>query len=102
MHVNQPNGFPCRCEDCETERRRDSRRNAMDDAPPPHELTWANIEREALHCPVLQRLWHLDAMSSPLTREQLMVWTLLWFSRNRREMLDSETERLMREPARQT
>jgi hypothetical protein len=67
--------------------------------PPPHELTWAAIEREALRCPVLQRLWHLDAMSSPLTREQVMIWTLLWFSRNRREMLDREMERLMREPA---
>ena len=100
MHVNQPNGFPCRCEDCETERRRDPR-HGMETPSQPHELTWANIEREALQCPVLQRLWHLDAMSSPLTREQLMIWTLLWFSRNRREMLDRETERLMREPTRQ-
>lgn len=101
MHVNQPNGFPCRCEDCELERRRDPR-YAMEIPSRPHELTWANIEREALQCPVLQRLWHLDVMSSPLTREQLMIWTLLWFSRNRREMLDRETERLMREPPRQT
>jgi hypothetical protein len=94
MHLNQPNGFPCRCADCELERRRAD--------TPPHDLTWADIEREALRCPVLQRLWHLDAMSSPLTREQLMIWTLLRFSRNRREMLDLEADRLMREPTRQT
>ena len=95
MHLNQPNGFPCRCEDCELERRRG------DPDTPPHGLTWADIEREALQCPVLQRLWHLDAMDSQLTREQVMIWTLLWFSRNRRQMLDRETERLMREPTRQ-
>jgi hypothetical protein len=37
-------------------------------------------------------------MSSQLTREQLMIWTLLWFSRNRREMLDRETELPWRDP----
>lgn len=68
---------------------------------PPHELTWADIEREALHCPVLQRMRRLDAMDSPLTREQVMIWTLLWFSHERRELLARETERLMREPARE-
>lgn len=94
MHLNKPNGFPCRCEDCELERRRDP-------DTPPHGLTWADIEREALQCPVLQRLWHLDAMNSLLTLEQVMIWTLLWFSRNRRQILDREAERLMREPTRQ-
>lgn len=62
------------------------------------ELTWADIEREALQCLVLQRLWHLDAMNNQLTREQLMIGTLLWFSRDRRQMLGREVDRLMREP----
>lgn len=97
MHVNQPNGFPCRCEDCELERRRDP---SLAMHVPPPDLAFADIEREALQCPVLQRLCRLDAMNSPLTREQVMIWTLLWFSRNRREMMDREAERLKREPAR--
>jgi len=29
MHINQSNGFPCRCEDCENERRR-ARPNDLD------------------------------------------------------------------------
>jgi hypothetical protein len=63
---------------------------------PPNELTWADVEREALYCPVLQRMCHLDAIDG-LTREQVMLWTLIWFSRKQREMLDRETKRLMNE-----
>jgi hypothetical protein len=69
-------------------------------ATSPHELTWTDIQREALQCPILQRLVRIEAMNTlpPVTREQLMIWALLWLSRNRREMLDRETGRLMREP----
>jgi hypothetical protein len=61
-------------------------------------LTWADIEREALHCPVLHHMRHLDAMDN-LTREQVMIFTLLWFSRTRRQAIDLETKRLMNQAA---
>lgn len=62
-------------------------------------LNWQDIERESLHCAVLQALRHLDK-KTPEKREQLMIWTLLWFSRVRREMMEREIQRVMREPAR--
>jgi hypothetical protein len=71
----------------------------MENTTASDKLTWADIEREVLECPVLRRMWHLDAMDSVLTREQVMIWTLIWFSRDRRQMLDRETKRLMNEPA---
>lgn len=70
----------------------------------PNEMTWLHVEREALHCPVLNRMIHVEAMESPLirerpaTREQIMIWTLLWFSRHQREMIAREVERLKNSP----
>lgn len=57
---------------------------------------WDALRREALHCPMLHRVVMLAEQGHD--RERAMVAGLLALSRERREHINRETERLMHEP----
>jgi hypothetical protein len=64
---------------------------------PPSTSNWEDIQREALHCPVLHRMVHHDR-ARHATREELLMMTVLWLSRERRRMMALEIDRLVNRP----
>lgn len=61
--------------------------------------TWEDIEREALTCPVLHQMMTRIRMGH-VSREDALLATVRWLSRDRKRMMDREVERLQREPFR--
>jgi hypothetical protein len=82
-----------------------------DDSPRPRHLTrlepvsetlptWEDVERAALHCPVLARLVaYVRSNEGTVTREQALIWAVLFLSKERADSLAREVDRLKHEPA---
>ena len=56
--------------------------------------TWEDVEREARHEPVLQHMVTRVRLGH-LTREQALLVTVVWLSRERRTFIEREFQRLM-------
>jgi hypothetical protein len=61
--------------------------------------TWSDIERAALHCPILAQAVEL-VRSGAATQGEALILVALQLSDQRAELMARETERLMREPIR--
>ena len=72
----------------------------MDDTFPDLEhADWEDIEREALHCPVLHAAVTV-ARQGATSRERALTAIALFLSRERREWMQREAERVALLPAR--
>lgn len=61
----------------------------------PTGATWQELEREALTCPVLHKMFTIARVTGD--RDAAVRAALLWFSRDRARVLKLEVERRSRE-----
>jgi hypothetical protein len=61
--------------------------------------SWEDVQRESLHCPMLQAAVH-QADAGHCSREDALIAAALTLSRERQRLFDRELERLRFTPAR--
>lgn len=59
--------------------------------------TWETVREGAMRDPVLYHLVHMDAHDYA-DRETLLIATVLWLARSRRELIEAEIRRRMNQP----
>jgi hypothetical protein len=66
--------------------------------PPAAQLTWEDVEREALTCPVLAATVH-QVRRGIVPREYALMAAVVFMSKERRERIDREVQRLREQPS---